>query len=59
MRPTQILTKLCKEGKVDGPHFAENKVTVGDKVFTINREETVTESPAAAKSEITKFLSKL
>ena len=23
----QILTKFCKEGKLDGPHFSENKVT--------------------------------
>ena len=50
MKPTQILTKLCKEGKVDGPHFSRNKVTVGDKVFTINRDHAVTESPTTEKS---------
>ena len=50
MKPTQILTKLCKEGKVDGPHFVKNKVTVGDKVFTINRDQSVTDSPTTDKS---------
>ena len=58
MKPTQILTKLCKEGKVDGPYFNKNKVTVGERVFTINREQAVTDSPTTAKSEITKYLSK-
>ena len=52
MKPTQILTKLCKEGKVDGPHFVKHKVTVGDKVFTINRDPLVTNSPATDKSKI-------
>jgi hypothetical protein len=52
MKPTQILIKLCKEGKVDGPHFVKNKVTVGDKVFTINRDQLVTDSPTTDKSEI-------
>ena len=52
MKPTQILTKLCKEGKVDGPHFVKNKVTVGDKVFTINRDQLVPDSPAADKSKM-------
>ena len=52
MKPTQILTKLCKEGKVDGPHFVKNKVTVGDRVFTINRDQLVPDSPAADKSKM-------
>ena len=46
----QILTKLCKEGRVDGPHFARNKVTVGDKVFTVNSFKSITESPTTTKS---------
>ncbi|XP_023341787.1 otoferlin, partial [Eurytemora carolleeae] len=25
MKPSQILTKLCKEGKIDGPHFSYNR----------------------------------
>ena len=57
MKPTQILTKLCKEGKVDGPHFVKNKVTVGDKVFTIKRDQSITESPTTDKSKITKYSS--
>ncbi|XP_051880281.1 otoferlin isoform X3 [Pristis pectinata] len=35
MKPTQILTKLCKEGKVDGPHFGPGgRVKVANRVFT-------------------------
>ena len=49
MKPSQILTKLCKEGKIDGPHFNKNKVSVGDKVFTVNSFKSVAESPSTAK----------
>ncbi|XP_019393662.1 PREDICTED: otoferlin [Crocodylus porosus] len=35
MKPTQILSKLCKEGKVDGPHFGPGgRVKVANRVFT-------------------------
>ena len=25
-KPSQILNRLCKEGKIDGPHFCKNQV---------------------------------
>ncbi|XP_030054512.1 otoferlin isoform X1 [Microcaecilia unicolor] len=35
MKPAQILSKLCKEGKVDGPHFGPGgRVKVLNRVFT-------------------------
>jgi hypothetical protein len=35
MKPSQILTRLCKEGKVDGPHFGPpGRVKVANRVFT-------------------------
>ncbi|XP_029452108.1 otoferlin isoform X2 [Rhinatrema bivittatum] len=35
MKPTQMLSKLCKEGKVDGPHFGPGgRVKVLNRVFT-------------------------
>nr|XP_036865380.1 otoferlin isoform X2 [Manis javanica] len=35
MKPSQILTRLCKEGKVDGPHFGPSgRVKVSNRVFT-------------------------
>ena len=34
MKPTQILTKLCKEGKVDGPYYHPGKARVGNRIFT-------------------------
>ena len=52
MKPTQILTKLCKEGKIDGPHFNRNKVTVGDKVFTVNSFKSISESPSTCKIQV-------
>lgn len=34
MKPTQILAKLCKDGKVDGPHYQPGKVRVSNRIFT-------------------------
>ncbi|XP_036066303.1 otoferlin isoform X4 [Oryzias melastigma] len=35
MKPTQILTRLCKEGKIDGPHYGPGgKVKVANRIFT-------------------------
>ena len=34
MKPTQILTKLCKDNKLDGPYYQPGKVRVGNRVFT-------------------------
>ncbi|XP_059174098.1 otoferlin-like isoform X2 [Physella acuta] len=33
-KPTQILAKLCKDGKVDGPHYQPGKVRVANRIFT-------------------------
>ena len=37
LKPVQLLTKLCKEGKVDGPHFSNGKVKVDGKTFTLSK----------------------
>lgn len=37
MKPVQLLVKLCKEGKVDGPHFSNGKVKVGEKTFALSK----------------------
>ncbi|XP_051264418.1 otoferlin isoform X11 [Dicentrarchus labrax] len=34
MKPSQILMKLCKEGKIDGPHYGPGgKVKVANRIF--------------------------
>lgn len=34
MKPTQILSKLCKDGKLDGPHYGPGgRVKVANRVF--------------------------
>ena len=34
MKPSQILAKLCKEGKIDGPHYGPGgKVKVANRIF--------------------------
>lgn len=34
IKPSQILAKLCKEGKIDGPHYGPaGKVKVANRVF--------------------------
>ena len=41
MKPVQLLTKLCKEGKLDGPHFSDGKVRVGEKTFTLQKDSVI------------------
>ncbi|XP_070555288.1 otoferlin-like isoform X9 [Ptychodera flava] len=33
-KPTQVLAKLCKDFKLDGPHYSHSKVKVADRTFT-------------------------
>nr|KAG5710361.1 hypothetical protein BaRGS_009077 [Batillaria attramentaria] len=33
MKPTQLLAKLCKDGKVDGPFYQPGKVRVSNRIF--------------------------
>ncbi|KAL3867773.1 hypothetical protein ACJMK2_040623, partial [Sinanodonta woodiana] len=33
MKPTLILAKLCKDGKVDGPHYQPSQVRVENRIF--------------------------
>jgi hypothetical protein len=49
MKPVQLLTKLCKEGKVDGPHFAMGKVRVGDMTFKLQKDPTGPNQGAKSK----------
>ncbi|KAM0725203.1 Otoferlin [Formica fusca] len=39
MKPTQILLKLCKDGKIDGPVYSHGRVTIGRKTFSLSNEE--------------------
>ena len=39
MKPTLILSKLCKEGKVDGPHYQPGRVRVANRIFTVPIEQ--------------------
>lgn len=34
MKPTELLTKLCKENRLSVPRFQPGRITVGNKVFT-------------------------
>ncbi|KAL8181722.1 UNVERIFIED_CONTAM: hypothetical protein K2H54_023421, partial [Gekko kuhli] len=33
-KPTEILTKLCKDNRLNGPYMQPGKIQIGDKVFT-------------------------
>ncbi|XP_055284520.1 fer-1-like protein 6 [Moschus berezovskii] len=43
-KPTEILTKLCKDSKLDGPYFRPGKIQIGNQVFsgktTFTKEDT-------------------
>ncbi|XP_015214984.2 fer-1-like protein 6 isoform X2 [Lepisosteus oculatus] len=46
IKPTELLTKLCKEHRLDGPHLRPGRITIGDKVFTgktvfVDEDQTV------------------
>ncbi|XP_028992475.1 fer-1-like protein 6 [Betta splendens] len=34
LKPSELLSKLCRENGLDGPHFRPGRITVADKVFT-------------------------
>lgn len=34
IKPTELLIKLCKENRLDNPHFSPGRITIGNKVFT-------------------------
>ncbi|XP_076646228.1 otoferlin isoform X2 [Halictus rubicundus] len=38
-KPTQILSKLCKDGKIDGPVYSHGRVAIGRKTFSLTNEE--------------------
>uniref|UniRef100_A0A8C6QVT3 Fer-1 like family member 6 n=1 Tax=Nannospalax galili TaxID=1026970 RepID=A0A8C6QVT3_NANGA len=46
-KPTEILTKLCKDNKLDGPYLRPGKIQIGNKVFsgkTVFTEEDTEEA---------------
>nr|XP_010987072.2 fer-1-like protein 6 [Camelus dromedarius] len=46
-KPTEILTKLCKDNKLDGPYFRPGKIQIGSQVFsgkTVFTEEDTDET---------------
>ncbi|XP_077023714.1 fer-1-like protein 6 [Tamandua tetradactyla] len=46
-KPTEILTKLCKDNKLDGPYFRPGKIQIGNKIFsgkTVFTEEDTDEA---------------
>uniref|UniRef100_A0A8C0DWT4 Fer-1 like family member 6 n=1 Tax=Balaenoptera musculus TaxID=9771 RepID=A0A8C0DWT4_BALMU len=46
-KPTEILTKLCKDNKLDGPYFCPGKIQIGNQVFsgkTVFTEEDTDET---------------
>ncbi|XP_062700276.1 otoferlin-like isoform X1 [Aedes albopictus] len=42
MKPTQILTKLCKENKLEPPQYQQDRVSIGRYCFTFTHEEIQT-----------------
>ena len=56
-RPASILTKLCKEFSIDGPHFNEGICTIGGKEYTASPfimdekcKETPSDEPSALEA---------
>ncbi|XP_029936395.1 fer-1-like protein 6 [Myripristis murdjan] len=34
LKPSELLSKLCRDNQLDGPHFRPGRITVADRVFT-------------------------
>lgn len=41
MKPTQILQKLCKENKLETPHYFQDRVVIGRYCMTFSEEEVL------------------
>jgi otoferlin len=39
MKPTQILSKLCKENKLESPHYFQDRVVIGRYCMTFSTDE--------------------
>lgn len=39
MKPTQILTKLCKDSKIEAPSYMNGTIRVGRKLFRIQSSD--------------------
>ncbi|XP_050073057.1 otoferlin-like [Anopheles maculipalpis] len=50
MKPTQILSKLCKDNKLEAPQYLQDRVTIGRCCFLFTSEEIQTwSSPTSIK----------
>ncbi|XP_014669979.1 PREDICTED: otoferlin-like [Priapulus caudatus] len=56
MKPVQILGKLCKEGKLDGPHFQRDRVRIANRIFTIEQTEQQHEDEEFSKKDMEEHL---
>lgn len=51
MKPTQILQKLCKDNKLEAPHYFQDHVVIGKYCMTFTDEEVFTwNGPATCKN---------
>ena len=48
MKPTQILARLCKDSRLDGPYYRPGKVKIGTKTFTMQPDDEL--DPSKIKS---------
>lgn len=50
MKPTQILSKLCKDNKLETPHYFQDRVVIGRYCMTFSNEEVLAwNSPTTCK----------
>lgn len=56
MKPTQILTKLCKDNKLDPPVFQHDRVIIGSYCMTFPFEKIQTWNGPTFKSNLNEHL---
>lgn len=51
MKPTQILQKLCKDNKLEAPHYFQDHVVIGKFCMTFSDEEVLSwNGPSTCKN---------
>lgn len=51
MKPTQILAKLCKDGKIDPPYYEFGRVRLGKLIFDMDDEDIEPWTPGERSRE--------
>lgn len=56
MKPTQILAKLCKDGKIEAPFYGPGYVEVGSTVFNMPVDDELFSDPETNEEQMALYV---